>query len=302
MAVLGDDPRRQSENQAIVFTMPRLADPDAGTRPAPELARHDRIDGGAGRRARTRSRTRRLSRIRASRSPSCWTSSSATTREVSATEYQRRELTTADHLAVLNAIWQGETAGLQRDRYRDLAASLLPAGHDASELDTSAGRLAVADAAGSRGGRAGRRRCPAAGDQRPQPRRRPGPGQRDRRPDPARRTATMIPAAARTWAEQVPQCGGERQRYLEQIAAAMDERKDRLGEFAAETSPAVGGCSARPTCRPIRWTGWNGSSGPARSAPTASCTAGITRPSRAGRSRTATARRSAPPGMPPTAR
>ncbi len=34
--------RGAQSNEAIVFTMPRLADPDAGTRPAPELARYER--------------------------------------------------------------------------------------------------------------------------------------------------------------------------------------------------------------------------------------------------------------------
>jgi hypothetical protein len=55
--------------------------------------------------------------------------------EVSATEYQRGELVAADHLAELNARWQGETSGLLQQRYRDLAGSPLPDSHDVGELD-----------------------------------------------------------------------------------------------------------------------------------------------------------------------
>ena len=46
------------------------------------------------------------------------------------------------------------------------------------------------------------------------------------------------PAPLSPWSEQIPACGGERQRYLTEIAAAMDDRKTRIGEFAAEHSPS----------------------------------------------------------------
>ena len=46
------------------------------------------------------------------------------------------------------------------------------------------------------------------------------------------------PAPLSPWSEQIPACGGERQRYLTEIADAMDDRKTRIGEFATEHSPA----------------------------------------------------------------
>ena len=273
--------RGPQSNEAIVFTMPRLADPDTGTRPAPELARH-----------------KRMTAERAGEPvPAPHPSSSPDPREpvavlldvaerddaqVSATEYQRRELTAADNLAVLNAIWQGETAGLRQQRYRDLAASLLPAGDSPAELDKPQAAwlwrtLRAAEAAGldpgqvlqraiSRRSLTGARDLASVLDHRIR-----------------REHGGLLPIAARTWAEQVPACGGERQRHLEQVATAMDERKERLGEFAAETSPqwaatALGDLPADPLDR-LEW-----------------------QQRAAAPNRTATAQRSAPPGTPPTVR
>jgi hypothetical protein len=54
----------------------------------------------------------------------------------SATTTLRRALTDADHLAALHAIWQSETAGPRRERYRSCIATALPAGRDPAELDT----------------------------------------------------------------------------------------------------------------------------------------------------------------------
>jgi TrwC relaxase/AAA domain len=228
--------RGAQENHAIVMTMPRLADPDAGTRPAPELARHERIS--AERAGQPVSQPHPSTRPDP-REPLAVLMDvlERDDAEVSATEYQHRELASADHLAVLNARWQGETTGLLQQRYRELAASLLPDGHDAAELDKPQATwlwrtLRGAEAAGLDAREVLRRAIEC----------RSLAGVRDLASvldsRIRRENGAMIPAAARTWTEQVPQCGGERQRYLEQIAQAMDERKERLGEFAAETSPA----------------------------------------------------------------
>lgn len=228
--------RGAQHNRAIVSTMPRLADPEAGTRAAPELARHDRMsaerDGVPVPQPHPSTRPEPLEPVAVLQDVL-----ERDDAQVSATEYQRRELAAADHLAALGAIWQGETSGLLRDRYRDLAAAVLPAGHDVAELDRPQATwlwrtLRAAEAAGLDAGEvlqravagrslAGVRDLASVLDARI--RRENGP---------------MIPVAARPWAEQVPECGGERQDYLEQIAAAMDERKERLGEFAAESAPA----------------------------------------------------------------
>ena len=52
----------------------------------------------------------------------------------SALETQSRALANADHLAVLNAMWQGETAGHQTERYRRIVLDALPAQYAADGL------------------------------------------------------------------------------------------------------------------------------------------------------------------------
>ena len=54
-----------------------------------------------------------------------------------------------------------------------------------------------------------------------------------------RDTGALIPAQWRPWSAQVPHAPDpERQQYLHDLAAAMDARKERIGEFVAETTPA----------------------------------------------------------------
>ena len=47
---------------------------------------------------------------------------------MSALETQRQNLADADHLAVLNAQWQDQTARLHAERYRQVIRAALPAG------------------------------------------------------------------------------------------------------------------------------------------------------------------------------
>ena len=51
-------------------------------------------------------------------------------------------------------------------------------------------------------------------------------------------TGTLVPQDPGPWAEQVPDIEDpDRREYVAAIAAAMDERTERLGEFTAETAP-----------------------------------------------------------------
>ena len=224
-------------NRAFVFTRPaQIPDPAPGTVPAPELARHEQLERERGGHQLIPSRSARNLHARDAR---------AVLRDVldrgasdeSATTTLRRALADADHLAGLLAIWEGETAGLRRERYRSCVAAALPAGCDPAELDTPQATwlwrtLRAAETAGhditeaveravSERSPAGARDLPSVLDSRL--RRAIGPA---------------TPAPPLPWSAQVPACGGERQRYLTQIAAAMDDRKTRIGEFAAEHSPA----------------------------------------------------------------
>ena len=224
-------------NRAFVFTRPaEIPDPAPGTLPAPELARHEQLERERGGHQLIPARGARNLHTRDARAVLRDVLDRATGDE-SATTTLRRALTDADHLAILHAIWDGETAGLHRERYRSCVAAALPPGRDPAELDTPQATwlwrtLRAAETAGlditavvqravSERSLAGARDVASVLDSRI--RRAIGPA---------------TPAPLRPWSQLVPACGGDRQRYLTQIAAAMDDRKTRIGEFAADHSPA----------------------------------------------------------------
>src|SRR6516225_7909572 len=118
-------------NLAYVFTTPaRPADPQPGTRTAPELDRYERIWRG-----RTGYPAAPLSDAqpdRAGKREPIAVLADVLSRdgaELSATETRRRNLANADHLAVLHAIWTAETRDARHDRYHELVAAALPPGH-----------------------------------------------------------------------------------------------------------------------------------------------------------------------------
>ena len=229
--------RGTDTNLAYVFTTPpRPADPQPGTRPAPELDRYDRIRrerqgfpalqpaqdlGGVNQRDPIAVLADVLSRDGA---------------ELSATEIRRRNLANADHLAVLHAIWTAETRGARDDRYRELVAAALPPGHrgelshrarwlyrtlHAAELagldlaDVIRTAITTRDLAGSRD-------IAAVLDARIR-----------HRIDP------LLPQPQGPWACRVPQLPDPARRaYLTGIAALMDDRTRRLGQHTAQTAPA----------------------------------------------------------------
>ncbi len=231
--------RGSDENVMVVFTQSgRAADPQAGTRPAPELGRHARIereraalpaapaqalaDGGPQPREAIAVAADILGHDGS---------------QTSALETRDRALANADHLAVLNAMWQGETAGLQTERYRRLVLGALPpeyaAGGLASPQATWLWRtLRAAEAAGLDAGDvvrqavesrslAGARDVAAVVDSRIR-----------WQVDP------LVPRPQRPWSEQVPEVADpERHRFLVDLAAAMDARKERIGEHVAEHPP-----------------------------------------------------------------
>ena len=123
--------RGTDTNLAFVFTTPaRPADPQPGTRAAPELDRYDR--------------TRHEHDRYPPGLPGTTDPGSPDLREpvavladvlgrdgaeLSATQTRRRNLANADHLGILHAIWTAETTGARNDRYRDLVLAALPPGH-----------------------------------------------------------------------------------------------------------------------------------------------------------------------------
>ena len=122
--------RGTDTNLAFVFTTPaRSADPQPGTRAAPELGRYDRIgneyDGYSPGPAATAQPGSPDLREPVAVLADVLGRDGA---ELSATQTRRRNLANADHLGILHAIWTAETTGARDDRYRDLVLAALPPG------------------------------------------------------------------------------------------------------------------------------------------------------------------------------
>ena len=223
--------RGTDTNMAYVFTVsPKLADPAPGPRPAPELARYDRITAErAGQPAAAAAETRDALAVLAG-------VLDRDGQQLSASQTWQQALTDADHLAILHAIWTAETTPAREQHYRDLLMAALPPGTPARARPP--GPMAVADPA--------RRRT-----RRPGPRRRswpprsasgtwPGPATWPPSSTPASATgsAPLSRLPAGPWSAQVPAIADpERRAYPTEIAALMDARKDRIGEHAAEHAP-----------------------------------------------------------------
>ena len=230
--------RGTDTNLAYVFTTPaRPADPQPGSRPASELGRYERLrreragylpdeplpasPDRAGQREPVAALADILSRDGA---------------EQSASVTRQRNLANADHLATLHAIWTAETQAARHGRYRDLVMAALPPGHrqplshqarwlyrtlhaaelaglDPAEVIRTA--IAFRDLAGSRD-------IAAVLDARIRP-----------RIDP------LLPQRQGAWAGRVPRLPDPaRHAYLARIAAMMDDRTRRLGQYAAQTTPS----------------------------------------------------------------
>jgi hypothetical protein len=241
-------------NLAYVFTTPaRPADPQPGTRTAPELDRYERIQreraghpaappsGAQPDRAGGREPIAVLADVL-----------SRDGAELSATETRRRNLANADHLAVLHTIWTAETRDTRHDRYRQLVAAALPPGHrgelshrprwlyrtlhtaELAGLDPAAiiiSAITARDLSGSRD-------IAAVLDARIR-----------------QRIDSQLPQPQGPWTSRVPQLPDPaRQAYLTEIAALMDDRTRRLGQHAAQTAPvwaitALGPVPADPAAR-----------------------------------------------------
>jgi hypothetical protein len=244
--------RGTDANLAYVFTTPaRPANPQPGARPAPELDRYEDLrreragylpdeplPGGpdrAGQREPVAVLADILSRDRAERSASVT---------------RQRNLANADHLATLHAIWTAETAAVRHDRYRDLVVAALPPGHrqplshqarwlyrtlhaaelaglDPAEVIRTA--IAFRDLAGSRD-------IAAVLDARIRP-----------------RIDALLPQRQGAWAGRVPRLPDPaRHAYLARIAAMMDDRTRRLGQYAAQTTPSWAVSALGPVPRRLR--------------------------------------------------
>ena len=232
--------RGTDDNTAYVFTpSPKRADPAPGPRPAPELARYDRLTAD-GQRSRARPPRRRAEdalgvlaevlgrdgqQLSASQTcsrpwptPTTWPSCTpsgpprpprpASSATGTCSRPPCRPATAPDPATRRQWLW------------RTLRAAEL-AGLDPAQV--------LADAVGERD-LTGARDIAAVIDARIR-----------------RRTGTLVPLPARPWSAQLPAIADpERRAYADQIAALMDARKQRIGEHAADAAPALGGQRPRP--------------------------------------------------------
>ena len=111
--------RGAGTNMAYVFTIsPKLADMMPGPRPAPELARYDRITAQPAAADETRDALAVLAGVL-----------DRDGQQQSATQTRQQALAHADHLAILHAIWTDQTTQAREQRYRNLLAAHLPPEH-----------------------------------------------------------------------------------------------------------------------------------------------------------------------------
>jgi hypothetical protein len=220
--------RGTHDNRAYVFARsPKRADPAPGPRPAPELARYDRLTaraddpGPVAGASEAKEPVGVLAEVL-----------DRDAEQASASQTWRRALSDADHLGVLHAIWASETTPARQQRYADLLAAALPPGYRAelghkaqwlwrtlrsAELAGLDARQVLAGAVGERD-LTGARDIAAVIDARVR-----------------RRVGTLVPLPSPKWSAQVPAIAdAERGAYAGQIAALMDARKERIGEHAAQ--------------------------------------------------------------------
>jgi conjugative relaxase-like TrwC/TraI family protein len=219
--------RGTDTNIAYMFTLsPKRADPIPGPRPAPELARYDRITAGPGSRSGPAGTAEALQVLAAVLDRDG--------QQLSAVQTRQQALADADHLAVLHAIWTAETAPAREQRYRDLLLTSLPPGyrgepgHQArwlwrtlrsAELSGLDAGQVLADAIAERD-LAGARDIPSVIDARIRS-----------------RTGPLVPLPAGPWsAQDLGIADPERRAFAAGIAEMMDARKDRIGQHAAENA------------------------------------------------------------------
>jgi conjugative relaxase-like TrwC/TraI family protein len=222
--------RGTHDNTAYVFTTSsKRADLAPGPRPAPELARYDRLT------------TQPAGAPPASTGPEDKDALGVLAevlgrdgQELSASQTWQQALSDADHLAILHAIWTTETTSAREHRYRQLLAAALPAGYElepshqatwlwltlrSAELAGLDARQVLADAIGERD-LTGARDIAAVLDARVR-----------------RRAGTLVPLPPPRWSAQVPWITDpERRAYAGEIAMLMDARKERIGEHAAASA------------------------------------------------------------------
>jgi hypothetical protein len=228
--------RGTDENYALVMTSsPRQADPAAGPAAAPEIARYDwlqrfRADLPAGQPDEEQHGQREAAAVLAD-----VVSRDGT--ELPATEYRRRQLANADHLGLLDAMWQDAIARPRTEWYKQILAEVVPPEYAAGAADAPMATwlwrtLRAAEAAGLDA----REVTQAAVDSRPLTGAQYVAAVLDARIRKQVDVAHLVPLPQGRWSDQVPQVSDPtEQKYLSQLAAAIDGRAT-----AASTTASAG--------------------------------------------------------------
>ena len=231
--------RGRDNNEAFVIAGWRIADPQPGPEPAPELARQERLDrehagldtGQAVERGGRHEPGMTAEQILAR----CLDRDG---QQLAATDTRAAEWSDADRLDVLAVQWQHVTRDAAQHRYEAAVRAALAEEEARQVLADPAATwlwrtLREAEAAGLDG--AGLlRRAAAAGPLTDAASVAKVLDWRIRQ-----HTDGMPALAARPWTSQVPQTGDpDTDRYASELATAMDDRQRRLGEHAAEHPPA----------------------------------------------------------------
>jgi hypothetical protein len=229
--------RGTSDNVLMVITPnPKLADPLPLSRPAPELKRFGELE--AQRHGQPEERPPRgdldegmavLADVLA-----------RDTTDLAATEYRERERSNADHLGLLHAIWMDLTERADAERFRPVVQSALADawGMRDGEVDSPTARwlyrtMRAAELAGADPAETVREAIES----------RDMTGARDISAviDARMRRSVnaMTPRPTGRWADRVPDVADPENRgYLGRVATLMDERRERIGQHAAEHEPA----------------------------------------------------------------
>jgi len=226
-------------NEAYVISGWRFADPRSGTRPAPELARQERLDRErAGLGTGQEPQAEGAERAQATAEQILAACLDRDGQQMSATDTREAEWSDADRLDVLGVQWQQVTRDAAQRRYEAAVHAALPEAQAQQVTNDPAATwlwraLREAEAAGLDGPATLRRAVESGSladaesvakviDWR------------------IRQQTTGMPAlAARPWMQQVPRTGNAgTDRYAAELAQAMNDRQRRLGEHAAEHQPA----------------------------------------------------------------
>jgi hypothetical protein len=231
--------RGTDANYAFVMnTSPRKSDTAAGPQAAPEIARYDWLQRFREGLPAADTDERAAEGREAAAVLAAVIARDGT--ELSATEYRERQLANADHLGLLDAMWEDATAGPRTERYRQMLGEVLEqTGHAEGAADAPMATwlwrtLRSAEAAGLDA----RQELQTAVDSRPLAGAQYVAAVIDARLRKQIDVDHLVPLPEGRWSDRVPQVEDPaEQKYLSQVAAAADGRVERLGPFVAEQRP-----------------------------------------------------------------